>query len=574
MQLFFSIDPLFFIIFSMWFLACAFAAALSVIFTNAVPYTLLLLQPTDTTCEQYPRRAPPGFYQDNSTVLRILNDPLYRKESVARHSAAVQVDTQVFDNQPDVADAPEMWTQFVAFHEYLEKTFPKLHEIAEVSKVNTYGLVFHWKGTDSSLKPVMLAAHQDVVPVQKDTLLDWTYPPFEGHYDGTYLFGRGALDCKNLLVALMEALELLVGEKYEPKRGIVVALGFDEEISGRYGASKIAAFLLEKFGKDGIYAIIDEGPGILLDPITKQYVAAPALGEKGYADFKVELTMPGGHSSIPPDHGAVGIMGELAYNIENDQFSPLLTSENPILTYLQCVAGASDKVPALTKKAILRAGFDKLANSKVVAFMGKNPLSKYLVQTSQAINIIRGGEKANALPEDVSMVVNHRVIVGTTIKEVADHFASRVVDLASKYQMDVSAYGEKVVECENPKGTFNVTLFGEPLEFAPVTPHGDKVWEYLASTTRHVFEELVLDSLEYPIIVAPSLMPANTDTKFYWDLTKHIYRFSPLVNKRPFMENHIHSVDESIEFSEHLQMTAFYYQYVQNVDTPEADNGN
>lgn len=554
----------------------AFVAILGALLTTDVPnYFFILLQPLNdlSLCPVYEALAPPHFHQNNSTVLRILKDDNYRQWSIENLAGAVRIDTQVHDHMPDVDQAPELWAQFDDFHRYLEKKFPLVHKVSSVHKVNTYGLVIHWEGLDKSLKPLMLAAHQDVVPVQKDTLSDWSFPPFEGHYDGKFVYGRGASDCKNSLIAVLEAVELLIGENYVPKRGVIMAFGFDEEISGVFGARRINEFLEGKFGKNGIYALIDEGPGLIKDPISGQLVAAPGTGEKGYLDLKVELSMRGGHSSVPPDHSTIGIIGELAYNIESDPYDPHLIPENPIVQYLQCVAvNSGEKISKLRRKAIVRAAFDKVANSKLVRALGGNRLSKYLIQTSQAVDLVRGGEKANALPEETQLVVNHRISIGETVEYVKARFASRVVKLAKKYDLDVSAYGEEVYLVPKPKGHFTVDLFSEhTLESAPVSPSNDTVWEFLARTTRHVFEHLVLEnSTDYPIITAPSIMPANTDTKYYWNLTKNIYRYSPMIIN--YMDINIHSVDEKIEFDGHLQLTAFYYEYIQNVDTEEADN--
>lgn len=543
------------------------AAALVVLLyvPNLASIVLLLVQPTSHAklCQIYDALAPHSFYADNSTVLTILEDETFRLESVRKLAAAVQVDTQVGDNQPPVDDAPEVWLKFGAFHQYLQETFPEVYAVAEVHTVNTWNIVYYWKGSDESLAPLMLTAHQDVVPVQKDTLKDWTYPPFAGHYDGTFVYGRGASDCKNLLVAVMEALQILAKEGFRPKRGVVAAFGFDEEASGIHGASTLSKFLLEKFGENGVYAIVDEGPGLMKDPLAGNIIASPATGEKGYVDLQVELQMPGGHSSMPPDHGAVGIVGELAYMIEQDQYEAYLGPDNPLLQFLQCVAvTAGDKMGKLQKKAILRAGFDKLANSKVVAALQKSPLTKYLIQTLQAADVVKGGEKANALPELVAMVVNHRIALGSSVEDVKQHFASRVETLAEKYDLSLVSYGEKVLSGE--KGTFYVRVFSTPLESAPISPAKGKEWEVLAGTTRHVFEHLVLkNSTDYPIVTAPCLMPMNTDTRYYWALTKNIYRYTPMLVD--YQESNIHSVDEKIRFEGHLQLLAWYYEYVQNV---------
>lgn len=82
------------------------------------------------------------------------------------------------------------FSPFLDLHTYLETTYPLLHAAAKIEKVNRLGLVYTLEGAKANLKPVMLTAHQDVVPAQ--TSLDrWTHPPFEGVFDGTTVWGRG-----------------------------------------------------------------------------------------------------------------------------------------------------------------------------------------------------------------------------------------------------------------------------------------------------------------------------------------------------------------------------------------------
>lgn len=200
----------------------------------------------------------------------------------------------------------------------------------------------------------------------------------------------------------------------------------------------------------------------------------------------------------------------------------------------------------------------------------KNKITRNLVRTSQAVDVIRGGEKINALPEEVSLLVNHRVSVDTTYEQVAEHFASRVHRLAIKYNLNVTEFGTQTYTAKNAAGAFFVTKLRNRIEVAPVTPSTGKVWEYLAGSTRHVFEHLVLNNtIGYPIVTAPAMMPANTDTRYYWALTRHIFRFAPMIVRLDHCN--VHSVNEKIPFDGHLQLTAWYYQYIQNVDTKDAD---
>ena len=547
--------------------------------TNLFNYFKIAITPipdgNSNICPLQDLIAPPSFHKDNSSVLNILHDSKYRKQSIERLSGAIQIDTQIFDNQPDVDDAPEVWSKFKKFHKYLQHTFPLVYENLEVTTVNTYGLVYTWKGANKNLKPILLAAHQDTVPVQKDSLDQWTYPPFEGHYDGEYIYGRGAFDCKNILIAILETLELLLKQGHNPSRTIIAAFGFDEEGVGSNGALYIAKYLEKIWGKNSIYAIIDEGTGLSTDAFTDTIIATPVTAEKGRLDIYVELLTPGGHSSIPPDHTSIGIMSELGYIIEKDPFKPELTDKNPTLKYFQCLAlhDPKKKIPKTFKKVILRAGFDKFANSKLVAKITQNLWFRYLLSTSQALDIIKGGEKVNALPEDTKLGVNHRISVDSNVAYVKHHFTERVVEVAKRHDLKVTAFGLTVYQ--PPKGTpysgeFKIT--GDAgLETAPVTPTDDTVWSYLSGVTRHVFEDLVFTNLTYPIVAAPSLMTPNTDTRYYWNLTKHIFRYSPFYTAN-LLENGIHSVDEKLQFDAHLQLHAWFYEYLQAIDTAKAGN--
>ncbi|RCK62415.1 Carboxypeptidase S [Candida viswanathii] len=556
--------------------AIALVAVLITFFsTNLFSYSRIYFTPIpkeSSLCPLYDPIAPKSFYKDNSTVLNILHDKKYRKESIKRLSGAVQVDTLIFDNPPNVPDDPKYWKKFAKFHDYLEKTFPLVYKNLEITKINTYGLVYSWKGTDKKLKPILLTGHQDTVPVQKDSLDQWTYPPFEGHYDGEFIYGRGASDCKNVVIAILETLELLLSKGFERKRHIIAAFGFDEESSGIISASRIGEYLEETYGKDSFYAVIDEGRGLGIDALTGTIFAKPSTGEKGYLDIQVELTTPGGHSSIPPDHTSIGIISELNYVIEKDPYRPILTEKNPILQYSQCAAlhDPENNIPTFLKKSFLRAGHDRIANAILVGKILENKLTKYLIKTSQAIDIISGGEKANALPEDTKVLINHRIAVESSVDEVKAHFVTRVVEVAKRHNLSVVAYGDEVLTDAKDSGLFNVTVNSKPLNAAPVTPTNDTVWAYLSGVTRHVFEDLVFTNITYPIVTVPSILTGNTDTRHYWNLTRNIFRFTPQFSNN--FPSGVHSVDEKLPFSAHLQLQAWFYEYLQAIDTKDANN--
>lgn len=95
--------------------------------------------------------------------------------------------------------------------------------------VNEYSLLFTVEGSNTDLKPYLLAAHLDVVPVEAS---DWDFPAFEGLIEGGFVYGRGAVDIKSLVMSILEALELLIAHGFRPKRSFYVAFGHDEEVTG------------------------------------------------------------------------------------------------------------------------------------------------------------------------------------------------------------------------------------------------------------------------------------------------------------------------------------------------------
>jgi Gly-Xaa carboxypeptidase len=94
------------------------------------------------------------------------------------------------------------------------------------------------------------------------------------------------------------AIETMLIHGVQPRRSVVLAFGFDEEISGSEGAGKLAPYLEYHYGTNGFSLLIDEGGR--MEEVFGAIFAAPAIGEKGYIDTRIEVTTPGGHSSIPP----------------------------------------------------------------------------------------------------------------------------------------------------------------------------------------------------------------------------------------------------------------------------------
>lgn len=491
----------------------------------------------------------------------------FHDKAIHHLSHAVEIPTESYDDFGEVGEDSRYEIMF-KFQEYLKETFPLVHKHLNPEVVNTHGLVYTYKGSDDSLKPTLLMAHYDVVPVPNATVDAWTYPPYSGHYDGKYIWGRGSSDDKNNLIAIMETMELFLEAEWKPKRSIVLAFGFDEEVSGPQGAGHIAPFLLERYGKNGIAALVDEG-----STFTKAWgstFATVGTGEKGYTDVHITVRMPGGHSSIPSDHTSIGVLSELITKIEAEQYPTYLTDDNPYLGTLQCGAAHAPNFPSKLKHLLRRRSSSSAKptchdDPLALEAAKQGPSAKYLMQTSQAATVITGGVKVNALPERASATINHRINIGDSPSEIWSHLTSLARPLAEKYNLTLHAFNTSITEAPE-----SLTLWSSPdsLPVAPVTPtllasNDNKTttpWHVFAATTRALYGK--------DIIVAPGMSTGNTDTRYYWALTRHIFRFSPGldVSEGELGLGNIHTVDERVSVRGHVGMVRWFWGWCAGMD--------
>jgi Gly-Xaa carboxypeptidase len=207
-------------------------------------------------------------------------------------------------------------------------------------------------------------AHQDAVPVSKETLSRWTYSPFEGAIDEReeFVWGRGAADCKSLLMAEYEALALLLQQGWTPRRSVILAHGYDEETSGLQGALKISEHLEQSYGRDSMLMVIDEG--MESERFYGTAFALPATTEKGYLNVEIAVGTPGGHSSVPPAHTGIGILSEIVKAVEGGHYAAGFDgARDPILQFQLCAEKYTSEYPKAWRKLIKSRNWKGLAKA-------------------------------------------------------------------------------------------------------------------------------------------------------------------------------------------------------------------
>ena len=414
--------------------------------------------------------------------------------------------------------------EFQKLHLFLQNSFPKVHSILTKETIGNYSLLYTWRGTDASLKPIILMAHQDVVPIDEASLNQWTHPPFSGDIADGFVWGRGTLDDKQNVLSILESVEMLLNENFQPKRTIYLAFGHDEEIGGKNGAVNIAKLLKER----GIQAefILDEG-GSLTDKIVKgidQPVALIGIAEKGYLSLELSAEDTGGHSSQPPKNTAIGVLSKAISRLEENPFSGGIRGIS---------AQMFDKIaPEMSFGQRFFLANLWLFRPLVERQLSAVPSTNATLRTTTAATMFNGGVKDNVLPIKATAVINFRILPGETTESVTENVRQTIAD----ERVIIKPYGENAW---NP---------------SPISDANSPDFQNIEKTIRQTYPDS---------IVAPFLMLGATDSRSFQSISPNIYRFSPMkINSDDLLR--IHGINERISVETYSQGIGFYYNLVKN----------
>jgi len=447
------------------------------------------------------------------------------KAVAERLSAAVRLQTVSARDNPSLnAD------QFKAFHALLQAKFPKTHAALQREEVGDLSLLYTWQGADPKAKPLLLLAHQDVVPVAPGTEADWKQPPFSGAIDEGYVWGRGAWDDKGNLMSQMEAVEMLVASGYKPPRTVYLAFGADEEVGGPRGAAQIAALLKSR----GVQLdfVIDEGLLVLdgVVPGVKQPTALVGVAEKGYMSVVLKISATPGHSSVPPLKGtsAIAMLSASLKRLDDEQLPAALQGV------------AFEMFDTLAPEM---GGFSRVALSNLWLFgpvvqkqLENAASTNAMLRTTTALTIVNAGNKDNVLPGRAEGTVNFRLLPGDTPEKVLQHMRSKVAA---------------------PEGQFELYALdhGKPASSYKVAPTDSAQYRTLNQTIREVFPDAV---------VAPGLMVAGTDSIHFGEISDHIFKFSPIRANSDDLKR-FHGTNERLSVKNYTDAIRFYHRLIPQV---------
>jgi len=435
-------------------------------------------------------------------------------DSAAVHlSQAIQIKTISFGDTLAIDT-----TEFLKFRKFLETSYPNVHAKLQRQIFNQFSYVYKWAGKDSSLQPYVLMAHMDVVPVEAVAESKWTVPSFSGTIKNDTIWGRGAVDDKVSVIAILESVEQLLKQNYTPNRTIYLCFGHDEEISGKRGAKVISNWFKEQNIKPAM--VLDEGGQI----DTKHFkqlnrpFAVIGTSEKGYANFDLSVEIPGGHSSMPATETAIDVLNKAIEKIRAHSMEPAITPT------MQELLNRTKPAEKFANRLVLSNLW--LFKGLMIGQLEKTKETNAMVHTTLVPTILQSGIKDNVIPTVAKATFNSRILPGQTSDDVLKFITNAVND-------------DRVVI---KKQTISL------MEPSPITPFDNPEFKKV--------EQIIYKSVP-DVLVSPFLMIGATDSRYYRSFSNAVLNFSAVQDVKGF-----HGIDERIGKTDLNRMIFFYNQLI------------
>ncbi len=444
------------------------------------------------------------------------------EKSVERFCGALRIATVSYSDRSRID-----YSKYRDYIKFIEKSYPKVHKTLKRERIGEYNLLYYWKGKDSSLKPIVLMAHYDVVPVENEGA--WEKPPFGGIVEDGIVWGRGSLDDKLSMIGIMEAVESLCNDGFVPEGDVYLAFGHDEEVGGTKGA----VLIVEELKKRGLSfsLVLDEGSVVTEDMISgvNRPVAFVGVTEKGMMNVKITAKGVGGHASMPPKVSAAGVLARVLVAIEENMARPRITKTLSAFMY------ELSNYMSPVRRFVFR--HQKIFKSVLLKGFSKSPSTDAMIRTTRAITMLNGSTKENILPQKASAVVNVRLLHPDTVESAYEEIKEIVKKTRGINPGDVE------VEVLYDRGASNPGIESDI---------NSDSYARVKNAIRDVFGD---------VAVVPFIMVGGTDSRHYAGIAEGIFKFLPLLLSKKDIET-IHANNERVSVENFKRAIEFYKRII------------
>ena len=440
---------------------------------------------------------------------------------------------------PTVSREDVSWRDDEAFARWiptLQRLYPRFFELAELTRIDDFGMLLRWPGADAGLDPVVMMAHQDVVPVEGQ---DWEHDPFGAEVVDGEIWARGTLDTKCIVAAFLEAAEHLICQGFVPPRDVWFFSSDGEEI-----AAPTCAHAVRWMRDHDIhpYMVLDEGGAVAADaPLgVTEPVAMVGISEKGHVDLTVTAHADGGHASTPSANDACRLLCRVCEQISANPGKPRLTA--PVeATLAELGARSSELYQAVFGNLWLTRG-------AVTKIMASDPETAAMLRTTYALTQMEGSPAHNVLPPSATANFNVRIPPFETIEQAV----ARARKIAAQQCRASSITPDHVTVEVN-----EAIPYTEP---APVSPYvDDAAFDYIHRCVAGVYPEVGF---------APYVQNSCTDSREFCDICERVYRFCGFVYSGEARKL-LHAANERIGVDVYKRGIEFYVAFLANLEHVE-----
>ena len=291
--------------------------------------------------------------------------------------------------------------------------------IAKLPNGETVGMLVRIPGSNANAKPILFSAHMDVVDARPE---DWKRDPYKLIEEGGYFYGRGTLDNKAGVVAMVSTILRMQKANARPRRTLVFAFVGDEETALDEPNGTTRQIAAHPWVKGAEYAINTDAGGGLLAPDGRPIIYLVQGAEKTYATFELTATNQGGHSSRPRSDNAIYEIARAVTRVDDYDF-PVMSND---LT--RAYLGAVGKVTPGPAGAALRAFAANPQDAAAAAAIAGNPEFVGTTRTTCVATMLSAGHAENALPQKATATVNCRIFPGVSVDDVHKQLTTVVAD--------------------------------------------------------------------------------------------------------------------------------------------------